>query len=320
MRYMILVKASRTSEEGGKPTEELLGEQVRYHEELAEADILYDAAGLKSSSHGWRIRYVGDERTLIEGPFTDSNDLIAGYTIIRVASKEEAMEWAMRYPKPSLEDGDAEIEVREFFEFDDFVQGPAIARFREIGALDRIASDVARGRPDLASATAPNGTVTILFTDIEGSTHITESLGDLEWMNLLHEHNAIVRDQVARHSGFEVKSQGDGFMLAFPSAREALKCAIDIQRALGRRDSDDLRVRIGLHTGEPIRDADDFYGKAVNLAARIAAEARGSEILVSSLVRELTESAGEFTFEGPTDAELKGLSGMYRLSTVRWQE
>ena len=96
MRYLILVKASRTSEEGGKPTEELLGEQVRYHEELAEAGILYDAAGLKSSSHGWRIRYVGDERTLIEGPFTDSNDLVAGYTIIRVASKQEAMKWAMR--------------------------------------------------------------------------------------------------------------------------------------------------------------------------------------------------------------------------------
>ena len=118
--------------------------------------------------------------------------------------------------------------------------------------------------------------MTILFTDIEGSTHITESLGDLEWMNLLHDHNAIVRDQVARHSGFEVKSQGDGFMLAFPSAREALKCAIDIQRALGRRDSDDLRVRIGLHTGEPVRDADDFYGKAVNLAARIARNPNGS--------------------------------------------
>ena len=94
----------------------------------------------------------------------------------------------------------------------------------------------------------------------------------------------------------------------------------DRHPARARRDSDDLRVRIGLHTGEPIRDADDFYGKTVNLAARIAAEARGSEILVSSLVRELAERAGEFTFGGPTDAELKGLSGMYRLSTVRWQE
>ena len=86
MRFMILVKASRSSEAGGKPTEKLLSEQVTYHEELAEADILQDAAGLKSSSHGWRIRYVGDERTVVEGPFMDSNDLVAGYTIINDVS------------------------------------------------------------------------------------------------------------------------------------------------------------------------------------------------------------------------------------------
>ena len=99
MRFMILVKASRSSEAGGKPTEKLLSEQVTYHEELAEADILQDAAGLKSSSHGWRIRYVGDERTVIEGPFTDSNDLIAGYTIIRaillVAAFLAAVGWGI---------------------------------------------------------------------------------------------------------------------------------------------------------------------------------------------------------------------------------
>jgi class 3 adenylate cyclase len=96
--------------------------------------------------------------------------------------------------------------------------------------------------------------------------------------------------------------------------------AIGIQRALeDRRDEGpDLRLRIGLHTGEATQEADDFFGKAVVLAARIAAEARGSEILVSSLVRELTESTGEFAFEAPTETELKGLSGMYRLSAVRW--
>jgi class 3 adenylate cyclase len=94
---------------------------------------------------------------------------------------------------------------------------------------------------------------------------------------------------------------------------------IILVKATESSDADALRVRIGLHTGEPVREADDFYGKAVILAARIAAEARGSEILVSSLVRELTQSAGEFSFEDPTDVELKGLSGMYRLSAVRWQ-
>ena len=110
-------------------------------------------------------------------------------------------------------------------------------------------------------------------------------------------------------------------MLTIASARNALRCAMGIQRALVEQDSapPDLRVRIGLHTGEPVRGADDFYGKAVILAARIAGEARGSEILVSWLVRELTESTGEFMFEVPTDAELEGLSGMHRVSAVRWR-
>ncbi|MEX2457634.1 MAG: adenylate/guanylate cyclase domain-containing protein, partial [Actinomycetota bacterium] len=119
------------------------------------------------------------------------------------------------------------------------------------------------------------------------------------------------------------KAQGDGFMLAFASAREALHCAIGIQRALAARDpgaGPELRVRVGLHTGEAIKEADDFFGKAVILAARIAAEARGSEILASSLVRELVEHTGEFSFEDPTDTELKGLAGMYRLSAVRWRD
>jgi class 3 adenylate cyclase len=109
-------------------------------------------------------------------------------------------------------------------------------------------------------------------------------------------------------------------MLAFASAEDALRCAAEIQRALVQAPSDGhrLRVRIGLHTGEPIREEDDFYGKSVILAARIAAEARGGEILVSRLVRELTERSG-FSFTDPTDVELKGLSGMHSLSAVRWQ-
>jgi class 3 adenylate cyclase len=322
MRYIILVKASKLSEAGEMPSEDMLGSQVAYHAELADKGLLYDATGLKASSFGWRIHYSPEgERTMIPGPFPGSDDLVAGYTVIRVSSREEAIELTMRYPKPAFPGEEAEIEVREFFELDEFEQGPAIQQFREIGLIDRIAAAVLESRPDLGKATAPNGTVTILFTDIEGSTQLTESLGDREWMGLLREHNEIVRRQMTEHSGFEVKSQGDGFMLAFPSAREALRCAIAIQRALAARDSigPELRVRVGLHTGEPVREADDFYGKAVILAARIAAEARGSEILVSSLVREITESMGEFSFEAPTDAELKGLSGMYHLSAVRWQ-
>jgi eukaryotic-like serine/threonine-protein kinase len=188
--------------------------------------------------------------------------------------------------------------------------------------MESIAKDVERTRPDLSGAVAPNGTVTVLFTDIEGSTQLTEELGDREWMEVLRKHNEIVREELALHSGFEVKSQGDGFMLAFSSARDALRCARGIQRAVAESDSNGhrLRVRIGLHTGEPIREADDFYGKAVIQAARIAAEARGSEILVSSLVRDLTESSGEFAFATPREVELKGLSGTHKVSPVLWQD
>jgi class 3 adenylate cyclase len=295
---------------------------VEYLEELEQAGVLHDAIGLRPTREGWRIRYSREGRTVVDGPFAEARDQVNGWTIIQVGSPEEAMGWAMRFPWPTPDkDLGGEIEVRQIFEFDEFEQGPAIARFRRLETIDRIALDVERARPDITAATAPNGTATILFTDIEGSTQLNESLGDDRWVSLLREHNEIVRTQSGLREGFEVNSQGDGFMLAFPSARNALRCAIGIQRSLAERDPEapGLRVRIGLHTGEPIREADDFYGTAVNLAARIAAEARGSEILVSSLVRDLVESTGEFAFEDPTDAELKGLSGMHRLSAVRWR-
>jgi class 3 adenylate cyclase len=186
--------------------------------------------------------------------------------------------------------------------------------------LEAMTTTLRRERPDVTSAAAPNGTVTILFTDIESSTQIAEQLGDQRWMEMLRRHNTLVRTQSSKHNGYEVKSQGDGFMLAFSSANDGVRCSIGIQRALAEQDLDvPLRVRIGLHTGEAIRDRDDFFGKVVILAARIAAEARGTEILVSSLVRELTESVGEFHFDGMSEVELKGLSGSYRLHSVNWR-
>ncbi len=177
------------------------------------------------------------------------------------------------------------------------------------------------------SHAAPDGTVTILFSDIEGSTAITERLGDRRWLELLRAHNAIVREQVASHEGFEVKSEGDGFMLAFQSARKALECAVDIQRAFAERNEsaeEPIRVRIGLHTGEVLKEADpdgqaDFYGKNVILAARIAGQAQGGEILVSSLLKELTESASDIAFGDGREVELKGLAGTYQVHQIRWE-
>ncbi len=187
-------------------------------------------------------------------------------------------------------------------------------------SIDAVAASVEVERPDLPpKAVAPDGTVTILFTDIEGSTAMTERLGDQRWLELLRGHNAIVRKRVAAHEGFEVKSEGDGFMLAFQSARKALECAVDIQRAFAERNEsadEPIRVRIGLHTGEAIKEADDFYGKNVILAARIAGQAQGAEILVSSLLKELTESAGDIAFGEGLEVELKGLAGTHRVFEV----
>lgn len=194
--------------------------------------------------------------------------------------------------------------------------------FAYTSVLERMADTVARDRPTMATATAPNGTVTILFTDIEDSTLMTERLGDRAWLGVLEAHNVVIRDLAAANSGFEVKAQGDGFMLAFASARDALRCGIGIQRGVANSEwaGEPLRVRIGLHTGEAIKQADDFYGKTVILAARIAAIARGAQILTSSLVFELLRSGGEFRFEGPKTVELKGLAGRHDVYAVPWDE
>jgi class 3 adenylate cyclase len=187
-------------------------------------------------------------------------------------------------------------------------------------SVDEVASSVGSERPSLRRAAAPDGTVTMLFSDIEASTQLNERLGDVQWLELLRAHHAIVREQVHQHGGFEVKAQGDGFMIAFPSARRAVQCARAIQDAidsqLGDRDDARIRLRIGLHTGEAIREETDFYGKNIVLAARIAEQARGGEILASSVVKQLTESAGDLRFENERELELDGLAGTHTVYRV----
>ncbi len=191
-------------------------------------------------------------------------------------------------------------------------------------SIDAVAMAIEDERPDLSSAAAPDGTVTIMFSDIEDSTAMTERLGDIRWMEVLREHNRIVREEVAAHDGFEVKSQGDGFMVAFASASRAVECAVAVQRAFAaaaeETPEEAVRVRIGLHTGEAIRERDDFFGRNVILAARIAAQARGGEVLVSSLLKELTEAEAAVRFGEPRELSLKGLSGTYRVHAVEWEE
>ena len=132
MKFMILVKATKDSEAGKMPTENLFADMAGYHEQLQKAGVLVEADGLKPTSKAWRIRYDGQKRTVVDGPFAETKELVAGYTIIDVKSREEALEWTKKYPNPSLDGGAAEIEVRPVYELEDFPQSEAIERFREM--------------------------------------------------------------------------------------------------------------------------------------------------------------------------------------------
>lgn len=193
-------------------------------------------------------------------------------------------------------------------------------------SIDEMVSALEEERPDMRAHAAPDGTVAILFSDIEDSTVLTEKLGDEEWLRVLREHNAIFREQISRHEGYEVKSQGDGFMLAFPDPCEALECAIEVQRAFAERERDgsgeSLRVRIGLHTGEVISEEGDYFGKNVILAARIAAQAVGGEILVSEELRAAASSGNGngLRFDEGRELELKGLAGSHLVFRAEWAE
>jgi class 3 adenylate cyclase len=173
----------------------------------------------------------------------------------------------------------------------------------------------------------PGAFRTILFTDVEASTALTDRLGDAKARDLLREHERITREALKQHAGSEVKTMGDGFMASFGSATKALECAIAIQRAFAQRnDSADepIKVRIGLNAGEPIAEDDpggrgDLFGTAVNMAARIAAKAEGGEILASNVVRELV-AGKEFLFNDRGDTELRGFEDPVRVYEVRWRE
>ncbi len=184
-------------------------------------------------------------------------------------------------------------------------------------SIANVERTVRGSRPDVGPVAAPDGTVTLMFSDIESSTVLLERLGDTNFLGLLAWHDRIIRDSTVEHRGYIVKSQGDGFMVAFPSAALALRCALTIQErlALGYDDLH-VRVRIGLHAGEAIRHSDDFYGRTVVIAARIGALALGGEILVSGLVYELARGLGAFEFGEPRTTSLKGLDGEFRLYPV----
>lgn len=164
-----------------------------------------------------------------------------------------------------------------------------------------------------------DSTITIVFSDIESSTERATEMGDARWFELLEEHNAIIRAEVETYGGREVKSIGDGFMLVFPSVSRALRFVTSVQRRVEDPAGPDLRVRMGLHTGEAIADASgDLFGRHINLAARVANLADGGQILASLVVREIAAGREDAVFGEPALVELKGFADRQTVFEVDW--
>jgi len=159
---------------------------------------------------------------------------------------------------------------------------------------------------------------TILFTDMEGSTTLTERLGDAKAQELRRTHDSIVRGALKAQGGSETKHTGDGIMASFPSASRAIECAVAVQRAIAEQGETPLRVRIGLNAGEPVAEEKDLFGTAVNLAKRICDQAEPGQILVSDVVQQLAAGKG-FAFADKGEATLKGFEKPVRLHEVRWR-
>lgn len=172
-------------------------------------------------------------------------------------------------------------------------------------------------RPDLARMTA-DGNVVIAFSDIEGSTELNEELGDRGWVKLLERHNTLIYKHVNGTGGHVVKTQGDGFMIAFSDPAQAVRCCTEVQRALQSDPErwDHIRVRMGLHMGSSVRRGDDLFGRNVAMAARVAGQASGGETLVSDAIRQAISGAIDIVLGAPREVELKGLRGSHQLYPV----
>ena len=170
--------------------------------------------------------------------------------------------------------------------------------------------------------TAQGALKLVLFTDVAGSTALTERLGDEKARKLLREHERITREALNAYGGLEVKTMGDGFMASFSSAAKALECAIAMQRAFAEHNEsadEPIMVRVGLNAGEPIAEDEDLFGMAVNLAARIAAKAEGGEILTSDTVRGLV-AGKKFLFSDRGETAMRGFEDPVRVYELRWLE
>ncbi|MCI0856811.1 MAG: adenylate/guanylate cyclase domain-containing protein [Chloroflexi bacterium] len=216
----------------------------------------------------------------------------------------------------------ASLPEAKFVPFDDSVAAPWRKQERITSAIRRFLGIEVESKPKPAPAPAAD-VYTILFTDIESSTELTQRLGDAKAQEVVHAHNQIVRDALRAHSGDEIKHTGDGIMASFSSSSGALGCAVAIQQAVAahveKHPEMPLSIYIGLNAGEPVVEDSDLFGTAVQLASRICDKAGPGEILVSNVVRELAAGKG-FLFSDRGESELRGFEDPVRLYEVSWKE
>jgi class 3 adenylate cyclase len=190
-------------------------------------------------------------------------------------------------------------------------------------SLEDLASWAADERTEIVHLAAADGTVTLLFSDIEGSTQLNDRLGDAAWVRLLAAHDGVVRARVERYRGQVVKTAGDGFMVAFRDSEAACRAALGIQKDL-RRSLDPklrpVRVRIGIHTGTVVSRDGDYFGRNVAMAARVADKAVGGEVLASAAVAEALDEDAAVELVKAADVELRGLPGRHELFRVEWRD
>ena len=170
----------------------------------------------------------------------------------------------------------------------------------------------------------PSGTITFLFSDMYGSTNLVNELGDIKFREISRTHEGVLGDAIRDHEGYIVKEMGDGFMAAFASSRNAVICAMEIQKSLkilrAKQPELPINVRIGLNTGEAILENGDYFGRAVSEAARISSKAEAEQILISSVTKRMADSAGDLKFGEEMEFELKGLPGDHTVFEVYWEE
>jgi adenylate cyclase len=242
-------------------------------------------------------------------------------TKAEVLGLRDALEAEQHYPRTRTMHA-AGVAVKRFKETASRVREQGM-RGMLLSSIDDFAAWAMEDSSEIARVASADGEVTILFTDIENSTAVNNELGDKRWVKLLEAHDDLVKSYVDRHGGHVVKSQGDGYMVVFPSPELALGASLGIQRALGakrqrsrRLRRTPIRVRIGLHTGTAIERDGDLFGRNVAMAARVAALADGGDILVTEEIAEMLADSTEFSFIEDDTVELKGLPGEHHLWLV----